>query len=209
METMQSIMMATEPDKWATSIDLKDAFFHIPIAPRHRKYLRFTVDGQHYQFRALPFGLGMSPYVFTRVMKSVGAFVQSQGLLLFLYLDDWLLLSNSFSEAETWIEWLLRLVVALGLLPNIPKCDLTPSQIYTFIVVYRPDLKRGLKTILVRIEELFIHVVSLEPGRSKDSKTATCKLLKSGRHHGNEARRSMTSTYILGAIEGTKSYICS
>jgi len=135
METVQSIMLCTELDKWATSIDLKDAFFHIPVAPRHRKYLRFAVDGRHFQFRALPFGLGMSPYVFTRVMKAVGAFARSQGLLLFLYLDDWLLLSNSFATALAWINWLLDLVQALGLIPNVPKCDLTPSQIYVFIGV--------------------------------------------------------------------------
>jgi len=135
METVQSIILGTKLDKWATSIDLKDAFFHIPVAPRHRKFLRFIVDGHHYQFRALPFGLGMSPYVFTRVMKNVGAYARSQGLTLFLYLDDWLLLSDSYERALAWIQWLLKLVQALGLLPNVPKCDLTPSQIYIFIGV--------------------------------------------------------------------------
>ncbi len=135
METVQTIIRSTELDLWATSIDLKDAFFHIPVHPAHRKYLRFIVDGVHYQFKALPFGLGMSPYVFTRVMKSVGTYARSQGLLLFLYLDDWLLLSNNNGEAVLWINWLLKLVQSLGLLPNIAKCDLTPSQIYLFIGV--------------------------------------------------------------------------
>jgi len=142
METVQSILLSTELDKWATSIDLKDAFFHIPVAPGHRKYLRFLVDGQHYQFKALPFGLGMSPYVFTRVMKAVGTYVRSQGLLLFLYLDDWLLLSNSYAAALSWINWLLALVQSLGLVPNVPKCDLTPSQAYVFIGVLF-DLVQG------------------------------------------------------------------
>jgi hypothetical protein len=83
------------------------------VAQRHRKYLRFVVDGHHFQFRARPFGLGMSPYGFTRAMKAVGAFVRSQGLLLFLYLDGWWLLSNSYATARAWIHWLLALVQAL------------------------------------------------------------------------------------------------
>ena len=133
METTSSILEATSPDMWATSLDLKDAFFHIPIAHPHRKFLRFSVDGRHYQFKALPFGLTMSPYVFTRVMRAVGAYVRKMGLKLHLYLDDWILLSASAQAAQMWMEWLLALARALGLVVNLPKCDLTPSQIYHFI----------------------------------------------------------------------------
>ena len=133
METPTSILQATQPGQWATSLDLKDAFFHIMIAKPHRKFLRFLVDGRHYQFRALPFGLTMSPYVFTRVMKAVGAYARTLGLKLYLYLDDWILLSASAQIAKAWMDWLLALARALGLVVNIPKCDLTPSQIYHFI----------------------------------------------------------------------------
>ena len=158
METLRSIIKATPLDRWATSIDLKDAFFHIPVAPRHRRYLRFTVAGRTYQFRALPFGLGMSPYVFTRVMRAVGSYARSQGLLLFLYLDDWLLLSKSSKEGVAWIDWLLKLVQALGLLPNIPKCDLVPSQIYLFIGVLF-NLITGMAQPAPHRVQAFLHLL--------------------------------------------------
>jgi ribonuclease HI len=133
METVASILQLVTPGQWATSVDLKDAFFHVPVAPRHRRFLRFSVDNKLYQFRALPFGLGMSPYVFTRIMKAVGTFVRSQGLSLALYLDDWMLLSSSCAEAEAWIKWLLELARALGLVVNLEKSDTIPSQIFIFI----------------------------------------------------------------------------
>ena len=127
METTASILQATSPGMWATSLDLKDAFSHLPIASSHRKYLRFLVDGKHYQFCALPFGLATSPYVFTRVMKPVAAYARSLGLQLYLYLDDWRLLD---------------LARALGLVVNVLKCDLPPAQVYQFIGILF-DLLQG------------------------------------------------------------------
>ena len=55
--------------EWVTSIDFKDANFHITI--QSRKYLHFHVQGQTYQFKALPFGLSTAPMEFTVVAKEV------------------------------------------------------------------------------------------------------------------------------------------
>ena len=55
--------------EWVTSIDFKDAYFHIPINSQSRKYMRFHIQGQSYQFKALPFGLSTAPMEFTVVSK--------------------------------------------------------------------------------------------------------------------------------------------
>ena len=39
-------------------------YFHIPIGQRSRKYLRFFLNNQTYQFTALPFGLATAPLEF-------------------------------------------------------------------------------------------------------------------------------------------------
>ena len=41
METVASVMKALNVGDWMASLDLKDAYFHIPIHPSHWKYLRF------------------------------------------------------------------------------------------------------------------------------------------------------------------------
>ena len=46
--------------EWFTSVDLKDAYCHVPIVPDHRQFLRFAFRGRHFQFRVLPFGLSLS-----------------------------------------------------------------------------------------------------------------------------------------------------
>ena len=41
METPESIRTSLIPGEWVASIDLSDAYLHIPIHPHSRKYLRF------------------------------------------------------------------------------------------------------------------------------------------------------------------------
>ena len=61
METSAFIRNSIRPMHWGVSLDLEDAFFHVPIHPNFRKYLRFAFQGQVYQFRAMPFGLAKAP----------------------------------------------------------------------------------------------------------------------------------------------------
>ena len=73
METQRAIRKALTQGDWVTSIDLKDAYFHIPVQPTARKYLRFTHLQEVYQFKALPFGLTSAPLEFSRVTETLGA----------------------------------------------------------------------------------------------------------------------------------------
>ena len=41
-------------NNWAVSIDLTDAYLHVPIHPISRKYLQFIYDHQVFQFTTLP-----------------------------------------------------------------------------------------------------------------------------------------------------------
>ena len=41
METPETITLSLQKGEWVTSLDLSDAYFHIPINQRSRKYLRF------------------------------------------------------------------------------------------------------------------------------------------------------------------------
>ena len=40
------------------SVDIKDAYYHVPIWPGHCIFLRFIWKGKLYEFLCLPFGLG-------------------------------------------------------------------------------------------------------------------------------------------------------
>ena len=65
METPESIRASLRTGEWVTSIDLTDAYLHMPIHPQSRKFLRFFHRGVSYQFKSLPFGLATAPPIFT------------------------------------------------------------------------------------------------------------------------------------------------
>ncbi|MES9881468.1 MAG: reverse transcriptase domain-containing protein [Sedimenticola sp.] len=136
METQKSVQIAIRKDFWTVSIDLQDAYLHVPIRPSYRKYLRFTICGRVFQFRVLPFGLSTAPMVFTRLMKCVAAFIRKQGPSLIQYLDDWLIYHISREVLERHLSKVWEIVTRLGLLPNMEKSDLVPSQSFEFIGMY-------------------------------------------------------------------------
>ena len=56
-----SIRTSLIPGEWVLSIDLSDAYIHIPVHPNSRKYLRFCYRPQVLQVTSLPFGLATAP----------------------------------------------------------------------------------------------------------------------------------------------------
>ena len=70
------------------SIDIKVAFFYVPIHPASRRYLRFVWVGRIYQYQVLCFGLSTAPQVFSRVMAPVSLLCHQRGIRLLRYFDD-------------------------------------------------------------------------------------------------------------------------
>jgi hypothetical protein len=79
MVTLREVIAAVQPGDWLISMDLKDAYFHVPIRPSQRKYLRFAFQGKVYQFKVLPFGATATPRLFTQVLVEVMALIRKGG----------------------------------------------------------------------------------------------------------------------------------
>ncbi len=96
---------------WFCSLDLKDAYFHIQIAPHHRRFLRFAFEGVAYQYTVLPFGLSLAPRTFTKCMDAALSPLRPMGIRILNYLDDWppsraTPLAHSKCFRECWALWL-------------------------------------------------------------------------------------------------------
>ena len=133
METPESIQASLRKGEWVTSIDLTDAYLHVPIHTHSQKYLRFHHKGVTYQFVSLPFGLATAPLVFTSLVKEVKLLALQQGIRLHQYLDDWLIRAPSKEECHSQTQALLSLVKDLGFVVNLKKSELRPSQRFDFL----------------------------------------------------------------------------
>ena len=143
METAQDIRDHLQMGEWATSIDLTDAYHHVPIHKADRKYLRFYFKGQVYQYKALVMGLTSSPRIFTRVIKVLKEFLHKHSIVVHQYLDDWLTHASSQSIVSHHTQILLEITQQLGFLVNLDKSDLQPTQDCTYLA-YRFRLDHGL-----------------------------------------------------------------
>ena len=128
METARSVLASIRENDFLLTIDLKDAYFQIPIHRNSRKYLRFTMGQTVYQFKALCFGLSTAPQVFTRVFTLVSVWAHSHGIRLRRYLDDWLVLASSRSQLLQDRDRVLEFCCDLGIVINFEKSDLEPKQ---------------------------------------------------------------------------------
>ena len=133
MDTLSKVLNLVKPKDWAISLDLSDAYLHVPIFLKHRKFLRFCVNKKCYQFKALCFGPTSAPRVFTKIVAVVAAHLREQNVRLASYLDDWLALNQIRIYLLQDRAKCLNLLTSLGFIVNIEKSSLEPSQTITYI----------------------------------------------------------------------------
>lgn len=92
MEDRRTAAKLVSPGCFMGKLDLKEAYFLIPVCPTDRKYLRFKFNDILYQFTCLPFGLCSAPYIFTKLLKPLVNFLRLKDHMSVVYLDDFLTL---------------------------------------------------------------------------------------------------------------------
>jgi hypothetical protein len=133
MEGIHLVKDLLQEGDWLIKIDLKDAYFAIPIDQTHRPLLSFQWKGNTYQFNCLPFGLSLAPRIFTKILRPVIAWLRQLGCRLISYIDDNLLIAPSKQEATLMSQLATQLFEALEFSVNYPKSVLEPTQSLEFL----------------------------------------------------------------------------
>jgi len=171
METPELVRSCLSQGMWTFSIDLKDAYFHVPIHPSSRKFLRMYFKGVIYQFRALPFGIKTAPWLFTKVFREVRIMALSRDIPIHLYLDDWLGKAFSQELCRQRATNLLTLCQELGLLVNLKKSDLIPRQVFDFIGIHFNLINFLCSPTVHNLEKVKRNVTLLTQNKSLSART--------------------------------------
>lgn len=133
MESLRSVVASLERGEFLASIDIRDAYLHIPIARSHQRFLRFAVGSEHFQFVALPFGLATAPRVFTKVLAPLMALLRARGIAVIPYLDDLLVKAPSKADCLSSLSISLDTLSRFGWVINRQKSSLVPSPRLEFL----------------------------------------------------------------------------
>lgn len=133
LEDYRTLLKLIYQNCFFTTIDLKDAYYLIPIHVRYRSYLRFIFNRSIYQFNCLPFGLSTAPFVFTKLLKPVMQALREQGISLLIFLDDIIVIGQSYEECLTFTKSVSDLLIKLGFIINNEKSSLIPSKFCTYL----------------------------------------------------------------------------
>ena len=154
MEGIHTLKDPINQKDWLAKVDLKDAYFAIPIHQSHHQYLRFTFQGKCYQFRCLPFGLSSAPGVFTKTLKPALALLREMGVRLVACIDDILVLAESTELAKSHVEALVYLFQCLGFRINQKKSVLEPAQTMEFLGLTVDTVTMELRLPLEKMKKI-------------------------------------------------------
>ena len=104
--------------KWFSSIDIADAYYNIPVNPLHKHKPTITTPLGNYCYNYLPMGLSSSSCYYQRLMNEVVSGIPQ----VYCYLDDLIIMSQSYEENVQLLRQVFSRLCEHGLVVKESKC---------------------------------------------------------------------------------------
>lgn len=165
LENFKNVKDLLSPNVFMCTIDLKDAYYMVPINKKSRKFLRFQFKDCLFEFTCLPFGLSTAPYVFCKIFKPVMHFLRSQGFLSINYLDDFLLISKTKIDNFKNLSVTCNLLLSLGFIINFEKSNIVPSQSCKFLGFNIDSQRFEIKLPTEKMKKSLLHIAYIKESK--------------------------------------------
>ena len=133
MDTFETALKLIKKNNFMASVDLRHAYYSVPIAIEHQKYLRFMWKNKVFQYTCLPNGVSCAPRIFTKLLKPVYSTLRKSGHKNSGYIDDSLLAGDTYDECSKNITDTVDLMENLGLVIHEKKSVLIPTKTLIFL----------------------------------------------------------------------------
>jgi hypothetical protein len=128
MESLSTVISLVKRNCYMASVDLKDAYYSVPIANEHQKYLKFLWRGELYKFVCFPNGLAFCPRKFTKLLKPISSSLRQLGHLSVGHTDDSYLKGDDYSDCAKNVLATIKLFDSLGFTVHPSKSSFIPTQ---------------------------------------------------------------------------------
>lgn len=161
LDTLEATLPLVTSGCYMTSLDLKDAYYSVPIAPEHQKFLKFIWKGVLYQYLCLPMGLTSSPRLFTKLLKPVFAYLRGHcGISCAGYIASSLYIGDSFEKCMRNTLTAIQVLTSLVFHIHPKKSNTKPTQSIEYLgfVISSTDMsvrltRTKMDTIVNRCKE--------------------------------------------------------
>ncbi|XP_055585369.1 uncharacterized protein K02A2.6-like [Uranotaenia lowii] len=126
MPTFESIVMELHGAKWFSTIDLKNAFFHIELAENSRHLTNFFAGDGLYRYKRLPFGLSNASDIFQESLQTI-VLAGCEGVIN--YLDDILIFAKTKAEHDENLAKVKRCLENHNVRINEDKCEIGKQSV--------------------------------------------------------------------------------
>lgn len=137
--TIHDVVALISPGSYMSVVDIQSAYRAVPVFPKHRSYLGFRwelVDGGHYYVdNRLCFGVTTGPFYFHSISCFISEILQARlGVVIVRYLDDYIIITDTFEGTLTGQLLTIRLLGYLGFHVAWKKIS-SPSRVTTYLGV--------------------------------------------------------------------------
>ncbi len=133
MDTFKGVLDLIYPGVFMVKLDIKDAYYSVPIKKSDQKLLKFLFDDVLYKYCALPNGYTKGPRRFTKLLKPILAILRKEGITLIAHLDDIIVVGWTYSDCQTSVLKVLEMLQHFGFVINAKKSILIPSTEMVFL----------------------------------------------------------------------------
>ena len=127
IRNMLEIFQRLESAKYFSIIDLKDAYFQIPLKEECRNFTAFRTSKGLFRFKVCPFGVTNAPFTMCRLMDKVIGFDLMPSV--FVYLDDIVIASKTLEEHLRLLRTVAERLTKANLTISLEKSRFCRKQI--------------------------------------------------------------------------------
>lgn len=123
--------------QYFSTLDLASGFHQIQVHKKDIPKTAFSVEGGHYEFVRMPFGLKNAPATFQRVMDNV--LREHIGVRCLVYMDDIIIYSTSLQEHLVNLKKVLETLRKYNFKIQLDKCEFLQKEVAFLGHVVTPE----------------------------------------------------------------------